>query len=179
MRSDGSEDADFRHSANLNNQAMRKGKKKELDRDRYYMARAIEQAQKSFDEGGLPIGAVLVRGDKIIGYGHNQRIQHGDPIAHGEMDCIKNAGRQSTYADTTLYTTLSPCLMCAGTIAQFKIPRVVIGENKTFGGNEKFLEDQGISVALLNDPDCQRLMQRFIAEYPDVWQEDIGMPACC
>jgi cytosine deaminase len=143
------------------------------------MEKSYEQAKASYDLGGLPIGSVLVRHhadgeDELIGEGHNQRVQQGDPIAHGEMDCIRNAGRQLTYRDTTIYTTLSPCMMCAGTIVQFRIPRVVIGENANFGGNEEFLRQNGVEVVILNDEKCTELMARLIAEKPELWNEDIG-----
>ena len=138
------------------------------------MEEAYRLAKKSFDEGGLPIGSVLVRDGEIIGAGHNQRIQQGDAIAHGEMDAIRNAGRQRTYHDTVIYTSLSPCMMCAGTIVQFGIPRVVIGENTTFGGNEEFLRQRGVEVVILNDPKCIALMERVIRERPGDWFEDIG-----
>jgi creatinine deaminase len=147
--------------------------------DLKWMEKALQQAQDSFDQGGLPIGSVLVRHhktgeDELIGEGHNQRVQEGDPIAHGEMDCIRKAGRQKTYRDTTIYTTLSPCMMCSGTIVQFRIPKVVIGENRNFGGNEEFLRSNGVEVVILDDEKCTALMARFIAERPDVWNEDIG-----
>jgi cytosine deaminase len=147
--------------------------------DLKWMEKALQQAQDSFDQGGLPIGSVLVRHhrggeDELIGEGHNQRVQQGDPIAHGEMDCIRKAGRQRTYRDTTIYTTLSPCMMCSGTIVQFRIPRVVIGENRNFGGNEAFLHGNGVEVIILDDEKCAALMARFIAERPTVWNEDIG-----
>jgi cytosine/creatinine deaminase len=147
--------------------------------DLKWMERALQQAQDSFDQGGLPIGSVLVRNhpsgeDELIGEGHNQRVQQGDPIARGEMDCIRNAGRQRTYRDTTIYTTLSPCMMCSGTIVQFRIPKVVIGENSNFGGNEEFLRGNGVEVVILDDAKCKALMARFIAERPEVWNEDIG-----
>ncbi len=142
--------------------------------DRQFMALAIAQARQSQDAGGVPVGAVLVRGPQVIGVGHNRRVQSGDPIAHGEMDCIRRAGRQTTYKDTALYTTLSPCLMCAGTIVQFRIPRVVIGENRTFGGNEEFLRSRGVDVAILDDPHCKAMMDEFIRRFPQVWNEDIG-----
>jgi cytosine/creatinine deaminase len=142
--------------------------------DAKFMEEAYRLAKKSFDEGGLPIGSVLVRGGQIIGAGHNQRIQQGDAIAHGEMDAIRNAGRQRTYRDTVIYTSLSPCMMCAGTIVQFGIPRVVIGENTTFGGNEDFLRGRGVEVVILNDPKCIALMERVIRERPGDWFEDIG-----
>jgi cytosine deaminase len=142
--------------------------------DRKFMDRAYGLAKKSFDEGGLPIGSVLVRGGEIIGEGHNQRVQRGDPVAHGEMDCIRNAGRQRTYKDTVLYTSLSPCMMCSGTIVQFGIPRVVIGENKNFGGNEGFLRERSVEVDILDDARCTGLMERCIRERPEIWNEDIG-----
>jgi cytosine deaminase len=145
-----------------------------MDQDAKFMEEAYRLAKKSFDEGGLPIGSVLVRGGQIIGAGHNQRIQQGDAIAHGEMDAIRNAGRQRTYRDTVIYTSLSPCMMCAGTIVQFGIPRVVIGENTTFGGNEDFLRGRGVEVVILNDPKCIALMERVIRERPGDWFEDIG-----
>ncbi|NDV27816.1 nucleoside deaminase [Desulfovibrio sp. JC010] len=142
--------------------------------DMKFMEEAYKLAKKSFDEGGLPIGSVLVRDGEIIGSGHNQRVQKGDPIAHGEMDCIRNAGRQKTYKDTTIYTTLSPCMMCSGTIVQFGISRVVIGENRNFGGNEEFLKSRGVQVDILDHPKCIELMERLKAEKPALWAEDIG-----
>ena len=132
------------------------------------------QALKSYNEGGLPIGSVLTRGDEIIAEGHNQRVQQGNPILHGEMDCLQNAGRQTSYRDCTLYTSLSPCMMCSGTIVQFKIPRVVICENRNFGGNEQFLRDHGIEVEIVDDARCIDLMGRFIAENGALWAEDIA-----
>ncbi|WP_432734966.1 nucleoside deaminase [Maridesulfovibrio sp. FT414] len=145
-----------------------------LDKDVEFMNEAYRLAKKSYDEGGLPIGAVLVRGGEIIGRGHNQRVQKGDPIAHGEMDCLRNAGRQKTYKDTVLYTSLSPCMMCSGTIVQFGVPRVVIGENRTFGGNEEFLKSRGVQVDILDHPECIALMETLQAEKPELWAEDIG-----
>lgn len=139
-----------------------------------FLNAAWKEGRNSLDHGGVPVGSVLVRDDEVIAAGHNQRVQRGDPIAHGEMDCIRNAGRQTTYADTTLYTTLSPCMMCAGTIVQFGIPRVVIGENQTFGGNEAFLRENGVQVIVMDDADCKALMTEFIRRYPEVWREDIG-----
>ena len=126
------------------------------------------------DEGGIPIAALLVRDGTVVGSGHNQRIQQADPILHGEMDCIRNAGRQRSYRDTTLYTSLSPCLMCAGTIVQFKIPRVIICENQSFSGNEAFLASHGVDVVVLNDQRFIDVMSAFIAERPGDWNEDIG-----
>ncbi len=144
------------------------------DEDRRFMRRALEEARQGMDEGGLPIGAVLVRGGVVLAKGHNRRVQEGDPIAHGEMDCLRRAGRQASYRDTVLYTTLSPCMMCSGTIVQFKISRVVIGENVNFGGNEGFLKSNGIEVILLNDPDCIEMMKDFIKNHPTLWNEDIA-----
>ncbi|MEM7613410.1 MAG: nucleoside deaminase [Pseudomonadota bacterium] len=142
--------------------------------DRKHLRIAYEEAKAGFDEGGCPIGSVLARGETVVSQGRNQRVQAGDPIAHGEMDALRKAGRQKTYRDTTLYTSLSPCMMCAGTIVQFGIPRVVVGENKTFGGNEAFLEERGVEVIVADDPDCIAIMTRFIAEKPELWAEDIA-----
>lgn len=142
--------------------------------DQTFLRIAYEEAKAGFDEGGCPIGSVLARGGALVAQGRNQRVQAGDPIAHGEMDALRKAGRQKTYRDTTLYTSLSPCMMCAGTIVQFGIPRVVIGENTTFGGNEDFLRSRGVEVIIANDPDCIALMSRFIAEKPKLWAEDIA-----
>ena len=143
------------------------------DDDRF-MDEAWRLAKKSFDEGGLPIGAVLVREGRVIGRGHNRRVQDGDPTAHGEIDCIRDAGRQAGYRDTTLYTTLSPCMMCAGTIVQFGIPRVVIGENENFAGNDAFLRERGVDVTVLGNRACIDLMRTAIRQRPDLWREDIG-----
>ena len=142
--------------------------------DRTFLKRAQAQAQKSYGEGGLPIGAVLAKGTEFIAEGHNRRVQEGDPIAHGEMDCLRRAGRRTDYHRLTLYTTLSPCMMCAGTIVQFGIPRVVIGEAQSFTGNAEFLRAQGVDVVMADDPDCIELMSRFIAEKPELWAEDIA-----
>ncbi|MGI9523822.1 MAG: nucleoside deaminase [Hyphomicrobiaceae bacterium] len=142
--------------------------------DRALLRVAYDEAKAGFSEGGCPIGSVLARGDKILSRGRNQRVQRGDPIAHGEMDALRKAGRQSTYRDTVLYTTLSPCMMCTGTIIQFGIPRVVIGENKTFGGNEGLLRSRGVEVVVVDDAECIALMTRFIQEQPALWQEDIA-----
>lgn len=147
------------------------------DGDARFMDEAYRLSKQSFDEGGLPIGSVLVRGGAVIGRGHNQRVQQGNPILHGEMDCIRSAGRQATYRDTTLYTTLSPCMMCAGTIVQFGIPRVVIGENVNFGGNEDFLKSRGVDVRILGHRPSIDLMARLKRERPAVWAEDIGEDA--
>lgn len=144
--------------------------------DHHFMAEALAEAERGMAAGGLPIGAVLVRGDQILGRGHNQRVQQGDPIAHGEMDCLRKAGRQRTYRDTVLYTTLSPCMMCTGTILQFGIPRVVIGEAETFEGNIHFLRELGVKVLLMDDAACKDVMRRFLAQPGNLalWHEDIA-----
>ncbi|MEO1081043.1 MAG: nucleoside deaminase [Pseudomonadota bacterium] len=144
------------------------------DRDRQFLRFAFEEARLGFDEGGCPIGAVLARGDALLSRGRNQRVQKGDPIAHGEMDALRRAGRQRSYRDVTLYTSLSPCMMCSGTIVQFGIPRVIIGENRNFGGNEEFLRTHDVEVIVADDRDCIDLMARFIREQPDLWHEDIA-----
>lgn len=142
--------------------------------DEKFLRRAYEEAKAGFDEGGCPIGSVLAAGRRLVARGRNQRVQGGDPIAHGEMDCLRRAGRQKSYQGMTLYTSLSPCMMCSGTIVQFGIPRVVIGENVNFSGNEDFLRERGVEVTLANDADCIALMQRFIKERPELWAEDIA-----
>ena len=141
---------------------------------RAFMRAAYAQALESYHEGGLPIGAVMVEGNRIIAEGHNRRVQDGDPIAHGEMDCFRRAGRRSRYDGITMYTTLSPCMMCSGTVLQFGVKQVVVGEDQNFPGNLGFLRSHGVAVVLLNDPDCIALMRRFIAERPDLWDEDIA-----
>lgn len=135
---------------------------------------AYDEAKAGYDEGGCPIGSVLARGAELVSRGRNQRVQAGNPIAHGEMEALRKAGRQQTYRDTTLYTSLSPCMMCSGTIIQFGIPRVIIGDAKNFGGNEAFLRSQGVTVIIADDPDCIALMKRFIEEQPRLWAEDIA-----
>lgn len=142
--------------------------------DRTFLETAFALARKSYEEGGIPIGSVLIEDGRIIGQGYNRRIQHGDPIAHGEMDCIRNTGRRAAYRNTTLYTTLSPCMMCTGTIVQFGIPRVVIGDARNFGGNEELLRARGIDVIVDDHTGCYELMRKFIAERPAEWAEDIG-----
>lgn len=139
-----------------------------------FMQAAITQAQKSFDEGGIPIGSVLVKNGKLIAKGHNKRVQEDNPILHGEMDCLNNAGRVGSFKDTIIYSTLMPCYMCAGTIVQFKIPKVIVGESKTFSGAREFMEQHGVEVIDLDLSKCKDLMQRFIAQKPEVWNEDIG-----
>ena len=135
---------------------------------------ALEEARQGYAERGIPIGSILVEDGRIVGRGHNKRVQEGDAIAHGEMDCLRQAGRRRSYRATTLFTTLSPCMMCAGTIVQFKIPKVIIGENKTFGGNEDFLRAHGVEVVVLNDCRCIDLMASFKRDFPEIWNEDIG-----
>ena len=144
------------------------------DDDTRLLRIAYDEAKAGFDEGGCPIGSVLARGGVVVSQGRNQRVQKGDPIAHGEMDALRKAGRQKTYRDTVLYTSLSPCMMCSGTIVQFGIPRVVIGDTQTFGGNEEFLRSRGVEVVIVDDPDCIALMTRFIEEKPELWAEDIA-----
>ena len=144
------------------------------DVDREMMAAALEQARASLARGGVPVGAALAAGDTLLGAGHNERVQEGDPIAHGEISCLRNVGRRPSYAGTTLYTTLSPCQMCSGAILLFQIPRVVVGEARTFAGDLDFLRARGVDVVLLDDPDCVAVMAEFQARYPEVWSEDIG-----
>ena len=140
-----------------------------------FVTRCFELAAQGASEGGLPIGSVLVGAGRIIGEGYNRRVQQGDPIAHGEMDCLRNAGRRPHYRDTILYTSLSPCMMCAGTIVQFGIPHVVIAENRNFGGNEDFLRERGVRVEIVDDARCTELMASFIADHPTLWNEDIAV----
>ena len=139
-----------------------------------FMRLAYEQALKSYNEGGLPIGAVMVEKGEVIARGHNRRVQDGDPTAHGEMDCLRRAGRRARYHGVTMYTTLSPCMMCAGTILQFGITDVVIGESRNFPGNPDLLRAHGVNVLVLDDPECIELMARFIRERPELWDEDIA-----
>ncbi len=142
-----------------------------------FIKAAYEQALKSYNEGGIPIGSVVVRDGQIVGAGHNQRIQKGSVILHGEMDALENTGRQTAdfYRKCTLYTTLSPCPMCSGTMLLYGIPKVVIAENKTFMGEEELLRTRGVDVTVVNDLACYELMQKFISEKPDVWNEDIAV----
>lgn len=142
------------------------------------MALALQQARISLDAGGVPVGAVLITGlaadGQVVAAGHNERVQRGDPVAHGEISCLRNAGRRASYLDTTLYTTLSPCQMCTGAILLFQIPRVVVGEAQTFPGDLDFLVSHGVEIVLLEDPACVAAMQEFQQRYPQVWSEDIG-----
>lgn len=143
-----------------------------------YLEAAIEEAQKGLRSGGIPIGAVLIIDGKIIGRGHNQRIQKGSPTLHAEMDCLENAGRLSAadYRRSILYSTLSPCDMCSGAILLYKIPTVIVGENRTFSGPEDYLRSRGVNVQLLDNPTCFEMMETFIKSYPNLWNEDIGEP---
>lgn len=141
-----------------------------------FMRAAIEEARLGLQEGGIPIGSVLVHKGRIVGRGHNRRVQKGSAILHGEMDALENAGRlpASVYRESVLYTTLSPCDMCTGAILLYGIPKVVIGENRTFMGGEALLRSRGVELEVLQDEDCIELMRRFIAEKPELWNEDIG-----
>ena len=138
------------------------------------MGLALAQAREGLEAGGVPVGAVLAAGAQVIAAGHNKRVQQGDPVAHGEISALRNAGRRPNYAGTTMYTTLSPCQMCTGAILLFQIPRVVVGEARTYAGDLGFLRDQGVEVVLLDDPACVAAMAEFQARYPEVWSEDIG-----
>jgi cytosine deaminase len=139
-----------------------------------FMQAAIDEAVKGKSEGGIPIGAVLVKNGEIIGRGHNQRVQKGDPIMHAEINCLQNAGRIGSYKDTILYSTLSPCYLCSGAAVQFGIKKVVIGESETFAGDKAFLQSHGIEVVDLDMKECKDLMYEFIEKYPKLWNEDIG-----
>jgi len=142
-----------------------------------FMKAAIEEAKLGLKEGGIPIGSVLVIDGKIVGRGHNRRVQKGSAILHAEMDCIENAGRLKAkdYQRAVLYSTLSPCDMCSGTALLYKIPKVVIGENKTFQGPEEYLRSRGVELVILNNEECIKLMEDFIAARPELWNEDIGV----
>jgi cytosine/creatinine deaminase len=142
--------------------------------DREMMALALGQARESLAAGGVPVGAVLTSGREVLAAGHNERVQRGDPVAHGEIACLRNAGRRPNYAGTTLYTTLSPCPMCTGAILLFQIPRVVVGDAETWPGDLDFLAGGGPEVVLLADPGCAAVMREFQERYPEVWSEDIG-----
>jgi len=139
-----------------------------------FMQEAIRQARKSLSEGGIPIGSALVKNGKLVASGHNKRVQEDNPILHGEMDCLNNAGRVGSFRDTVIYSTLMPCYMCAGTIVQFKIPKVIVGESRTFAGARAFMEQHGVEVVDLDLPECVQMMNDFIAEKPTLWHEDIG-----
>ncbi len=137
------------------------------------MQLAIAEAKKGRSEGGIPIGSVLVKAGQVVAQGHNKRVQENNPILHGEMDCLNNAGRIGSYRDTVIYSTLMPCYMCAGTIVQFKIPKVIVGESQTFSGARAFMESHGVEVIDLNLPECIAMMNGFIEEKPELWNEDI------
>ena len=147
-----------------------------------FLRAAIDEAKQGLKEGGLPIGSVLVRGDQIIGRGHNRRVQHGDPMAHAEIDCLTKAGRQKTYADTVLYSTLMPCYLCTGAVLQFGVPKVIVGESVNFPGGEgkwgkspDFMKANGVDVVDLHDAECIEMMSQFIRDNPTLWNEDIGV----
>jgi cytosine deaminase len=142
-----------------------------------FLTAAIEEAERGVAEGGIPIGSVLVSGGRILGRGHNRRVQQGSAILHGEMDALEQAGRlpASVYRSCTIYTTLSPCAMCSGAILLYGIPHVVVGENQTFMGEEALLRSRGVRVDVVQDPRCIALMRRFIAAHPALWNEDIGV----
>jgi len=139
-----------------------------------FMQEAIEEAIKGRDEGGIPIGSVLVRNNVILGRGHNRRVQEGDPIIHAEIDCLRNAGRIGTYRNAVLYSTLMPCYLCAGAAVQFGIKKVIVGESRNFAGARAFMEEHGIEVIDLDVAECVTMMQEFIAQNPRLWNEDIG-----
>jgi cytosine/creatinine deaminase len=141
-----------------------------------FLSVAISEARRGLEEGGIPIGSVLVIDSRIVGRGHNRRVQKGSAILHAEMDCLENAGRLTArdYVRATLYTTLSPCDMCSGTALLYGIPRVVIGENRTFRGPEDYLRSRGVELTIVDDTTCVRLMQEFIDKFPELWNEDIG-----
>jgi len=142
-----------------------------------FLRAAIAEAEQGRAEGGIPIGSVIVHEGRIIGRGHNRRVQKGSAILHGEMDALENGGRQkaAVYRQSILYTTLSPCSMCSGAILLYGIPRVIIGENRTFLGDEDLLRSRGVHVEVVQDPECIAMMEKFIAEHPDLWNEDIGV----
>ena len=141
-----------------------------------YLLEAIHEAKKGLSEGGIPIGSIIVHHGKILGRGHNRRIQNGSVVLHGEMDAFENAGRQpgAVYKECTLYTTLSPCAMCTGAILLYGIPKIVIGENKTFFGEEALLKARGVEVVVVDDLECKEMMKQFIHDNPELWNEDIG-----
>ncbi len=141
-----------------------------------FMDAAVAEAQQGYDEGGIPIGSVLVIDGRVVGRGHNRRVQRGSAILHAEMDCLESAGRlkASDYRRSVLYSTLSPCDMCSGTALLYGIPRIVIGENRTFRGPEDYVRSRGVTLEIVDDPRCVELMRQFIATRPDLWNEDIG-----
>lgn len=143
-------------------------------RDRELLRQAYREALAGYEQGGVPVGAVMVKDGKVIARGRNKRVQEGDPVMHGETDCLRTAGVRDDYGDIDLYTTLSPCMMCTGAILHFGVRRVVVGEDENFPGNIDFLRRHGVEVVLVDDDECKALMARFIAERPDIWYEDIA-----
>ncbi len=139
-----------------------------------FMQQAIEEARQGLREGGIPIGSVLVKDGKLIGRGHNRRVQDNDPILHAEIDCLRNAGRVGRYAGTTLYSTLMPCYLCAGAVVQFGIKKVIVGESRTFAGARELLEAHGVEVVDLDVDECAQMMRTFIQDNPQLWNEDVG-----
>ncbi len=138
------------------------------------MAEAIAEAKQGLSEGGIPIGSVIIKDGKIVGKGHNKRVQDSDPVTHAEIDCLRNAGRIGNYRETTLYSTLMPCYLCAGAVVQFGIKKVIAGESATFAGAKEFMESHGVEVIDLNLDECKQMMSKFIQEKPELWNEDIG-----
>jgi cytosine deaminase len=145
-----------------------------LERDDEFMQEAIREAQKSLLEGGIPIGSVLIKNGKVIGRGHNRRVQKDDPTAHAEIECLRNAGRIRRHKGTILYSTLMPCYMCAGAVVQFGIERVIVGESRSFSGAKEFMEEHGVEVIDLDNEECYQMLQSFIEHYPEIWKEDKG-----
>ncbi len=139
-----------------------------------FMRAAIDEARTGAAEGGVPIGSVLVKDGVIVGRGHNKRVQDGDPITHAEIDCLRNAGRIGSFANTVIYSTLMPCYLCSGAVVQFKIPKVIVGESETFAGGREFMESHGAEVIDLDLDECKQLMADFIQRHPEIWNEDIG-----
>lgn len=139
-----------------------------------FLSAAIDEARKGLNEGGIPIGSVLIRSGKIIGVGHNKRVQENNPMIHAEIDCLMNAGRIGTYKDTILYSTLMPCYLCAGAVVQFNIPKVIVGESKTFHGAVDFMRSHNVEIIDMNNEECIQMMEEFIANHPELWFEDIG-----
>jgi cytosine deaminase len=139
-----------------------------------FMQTAIDEARQGYSENGIPIGSVLTREGKVLGTGHNKRVQDNDPITHAEIDCLRNAGRIGSYRGTVLYSTLMPCYLCAGAVVQFGIKKVIVGESETFPGAREWMESHGVEVIDLGLEECKELMREFIARYPEIWYEDIG-----
>lgn len=139
-----------------------------------FLQMAIDEAKQGRSEGGIPIGSVMVRNGEVIGRGHNKRVQDGDPVTHAEIDCLRNAGRVGNYRNAILYSTLMPCYLCAGAVVQFGIKKVYAGEDETFSGAKEFMESHGVEVINLQSEECKEMMRQFIAEFPELWFEDIG-----